>query len=112
MAGRSTPTCSARPSGGWRSGRGWPGSAFTTSGTSMRASSSGANVHPKVVSDQLGHSSVAFTMDLYSHLMPSAGQSAAAGIEASLSFTSSTGGRLAADWPAGRRAGSCVRGFR
>jgi integrase len=46
-----------------------------------------ANVHPKVVSDQLGHSSVAFTMDVYSHLMPSAGQSAAAAIEASLSFT-------------------------
>jgi integrase len=43
-----------------------------------------ANVHPKVVSDQLGHSSVAFTMDVYSHLMPSAGQSAAAAIEASL----------------------------
>jgi integrase len=45
-----------------------------------------ANVHPKVASDQLGHSSVAFTMDVYSHLLPSAGQSEAAAIEASLSF--------------------------
>jgi len=45
-----------------------------------------ANVHPKVVSDQLGHSSVAFTMDTYSHLLPSMGKAAAEAIEASLSF--------------------------
>jgi integrase len=30
-----------------------------------------ANVHPKVVSEGLGHASTAFTMDVYSHLLPS-----------------------------------------
>lgn len=28
------------------------------------------NVHPKVVSERLGHSSVAFTMTVYQHVMP------------------------------------------
>jgi integrase len=27
-------------------------------------------VHPKVVSERLGHSSISITMDTYSHLMP------------------------------------------
>ena len=27
-------------------------------------------VHPKVVADRLGHSSIRVTMDVYSHLMP------------------------------------------
>jgi integrase len=27
-------------------------------------------VHPKVVSERLGHSSVAITLDTYSHVMP------------------------------------------
>jgi integrase len=43
-----------------------------------------AGVHPKVVSEGLGHSSVAFTMDVYSHLLPSMQQEAAAAIEAAL----------------------------
>jgi integrase len=43
-----------------------------------------ANVHPKVVSDVLGHSSAAFTMDTYQHLLPSMGHTAAAAIEATL----------------------------
>ena len=30
-----------------------------------------AGVHPKVVSERLGHSSIAVTMDRYSHVMPS-----------------------------------------
>jgi integrase len=29
-----------------------------------------AGVHPKVVSERLGHSSVSFTMDVYSHAIP------------------------------------------
>jgi integrase len=29
-----------------------------------------ANVHPKVVSERLGHSSIAITLDTYSHLLP------------------------------------------
>ena len=30
----------------------------------------GENVNPKVVSEQLGHSSIAITLDIYSHVMP------------------------------------------
>ena len=29
-----------------------------------------AGVSPKVISEQLGHSSVAFTLDVYSHVLP------------------------------------------
>jgi integrase len=29
-----------------------------------------SNVHPKIVQERLGHSSIAITMDIYSHLMP------------------------------------------
>jgi len=29
-----------------------------------------AGIHPKIVSEALGHSSVAFTLDVYSHLVP------------------------------------------
>jgi integrase len=29
-----------------------------------------ANVHPKVVSERLGHSSIQMTIDLYSHIFP------------------------------------------
>jgi integrase len=30
-----------------------------------------ANVHPKVVSERLGHATVALTLDVYSHVLPS-----------------------------------------
>jgi integrase len=30
-----------------------------------------AEVHPKVMQERLGHSSVAFTLDIYSHALPS-----------------------------------------
>ena len=30
-----------------------------------------AGIHPKVVSERLGHSSIAITLDLYSHVTPS-----------------------------------------
>jgi len=40
-----------------------------------------ANCHPKVVSERLGHSSVAFTMDVYAHIVPSMGREAASAIE-------------------------------
>lgn len=36
-----------------------------------------AGVHPKVVSDRLGHHSVSLTLDLYSHVIPSLDQDAA-----------------------------------
>ena len=30
----------------------------------------GANVHPKVVSERLGHATVGITLDTYSHVLP------------------------------------------
>jgi len=39
-------------------------------------------VHPKVVSERLGHGSVSFTLDVYSHVMPGLQESAAAKLEA------------------------------
>ena len=38
-------------------------------------------VHPKVVSEALGHSSISITMDTYSHVMPSMSQVAADAID-------------------------------
>jgi integrase len=38
------------------------------------------NVHPKVVSERLGHSSIQITLDLYSHLFPNLQEDAAAGL--------------------------------
>jgi integrase len=43
-----------------------------------------AGGRPKVVSEGLGHSSTAFTMDTYSHLLPTMQETAAAAIEAAL----------------------------
>jgi integrase len=43
-----------------------------------------AGVHPKVVSEALGHSSVAFTMDVYSHILPTMGEQVASAIETAL----------------------------
>jgi integrase len=41
-------------------------------------------VHPKFVSEALGHSSISITMDTYSHVMPSLSQVAADAIDAVL----------------------------
>jgi hypothetical protein len=46
-----------------------------------------ANVHPKIVSEGLGHASTAFTMDTYSHLLRTMQETAADAIEASLTAT-------------------------
>jgi integrase len=43
-----------------------------------------AGTHIKVVSERLGHSSVAFTMDVYGHLMPGMQEQAAATIDQAL----------------------------
>jgi integrase len=37
-----------------------------------------AGVHPKVVSERLGHATVSFTLDTYSHVMPGMQEDAAA----------------------------------
>lgn len=43
-----------------------------------------AGVHPKTASEALGHSSVGFTMDVYSHVLPSMQEVAGQAIEAAL----------------------------
>jgi integrase len=41
-----------------------------------------AGVSPKVVSEQLGHASVAFTLEVYSHVLPHMQDEAAMRVEA------------------------------
>jgi hypothetical protein len=41
-----------------------------------------SNIHPKIVSERLGHSRVALTMDTYSHVIPGMQEGAAAAINA------------------------------
>ncbi|HYU44681.1 MAG TPA: tyrosine-type recombinase/integrase [Terriglobales bacterium] len=43
-----------------------------------------AGVSPKVVSEQLGHASTAFTLDTYSHVLPHMQDEAVARIESML----------------------------
>ena len=40
-----------------------------------------SNIHPKIVSERLGHSRVALTMDTYSHVIPGLQEGAAAAID-------------------------------
>jgi integrase len=47
-------------------------------------------VHPKVVSEQLGHATIALTLDTYSHVIPSLQQEAAGVIAAAILDTAST----------------------
>lgn len=42
------------------------------------------NVHPKIVQERLGHSSIAITMDIYSHVMPNMQTDAAAKVDVAL----------------------------
>ena len=43
-----------------------------------------AGVSPKVISEQLGHASVAFTLDVYSHVLPHMQDAAAEKVQALL----------------------------
>jgi len=43
-----------------------------------------AGVSPKIVSEQLGHASVAFTLEVYSHVLPHVQEAAANKVEALL----------------------------
>lgn len=43
-----------------------------------------AGVHPKVVQERLGHSTIAITLDIYSHAIPAMPEDAAAKIAALL----------------------------
>ena len=40
-----------------------------------------SNIHPKIVQERLGHSCIAITMDIYSHLMPNMQGAAAATVD-------------------------------
>ena len=40
-----------------------------------------AGVHPKVVSERLGHSNISVTMDTYSHVMPGMQEAAAQAVD-------------------------------
>ena len=42
-------------------------------------------VYPKIVSEMLGHSSIAITLDIYSHVIPGLGDAAASAMEEALS---------------------------
>ncbi len=44
-----------------------------------------SNVHPELVQELMGNSSIAITLDRYSHWIPSMGEQTAAAIEAALS---------------------------
>lgn len=44
----------------------------------------GRGIHPKIVSDMLGHSSIAITLDLYSHVTPTMAREAASALDALL----------------------------
>lgn len=46
-----------------------------------------AGVHPKIVSERLGHSTVAFTLDTYSHVVPGLQEAAAKAFDDSLKNT-------------------------
>jgi integrase len=41
-----------------------------------------AGIHPKIVSERLGHSSVSITLDIYSHVLPSMQRDAAEAVAA------------------------------
>ena len=43
------------------------------------------NINPKVVSEMLGHSSIAITLDTYSHVLPDMQDGAAKAMEEALS---------------------------
>jgi hypothetical protein len=50
------------------------------------------NVHPKAVSERLGHSSIANTMDMYSHVMPGMQKEAADKIDKAFGATKQPNG--------------------
>jgi integrase len=43
-----------------------------------------SNIHPKIVQERLGHSSIAITMDIYSHLMPNMQSEAASAVDVAM----------------------------
>ena len=63
--------------------RRWLGTDLTSSSLSAHSTRHShashllaSNIHPKIVQERLGHSTIATTMDIYSHLMPNMQQDA------------------------------------
>jgi hypothetical protein len=54
-------------------------------------------VHPKIVSEMLGHSSIAITLDTYSHVIPGLGDVAVRAMEDALGDDPSVGGAVAGE---------------
>jgi integrase len=50
------------------------------------------SVHPKIVSEMLGHSSVSITLEVYSHVIPGLGDAAALAMEDALGDDPGVGG--------------------
>jgi integrase len=49
-----------------------------------------AGVHPKIVSERLGHASVAITLDIYSHVLPGMQEAAVVTFEAIMAKATAT----------------------
>ena len=63
-----------RPAGGTRWARAGPA---PRPAARLRDAAARAGVHPKIVSEALGHASVGITLDVYSHVLPSMSKAAA-----------------------------------
>jgi integrase len=50
-----------------------------------------AGVHPKVVSERLGHATINITLDTYSHVLPGLQEAAAEGLASTLAAAGSAG---------------------
>ena len=50
-----------------------------------------AGIYPKVVTERLGHATIAITLDTYSHAIPAMQEAAAAALIAELVFTAEQG---------------------
>ena len=61
-----------------------------TYGTRTRLSSC-QGVHPKIVSERLGHSNISITLDTYSHVLPGMQEDAIAAFDASLRMSLASG---------------------
>ena len=51
-------------------------------------------IHPKIVSERLGHSSITITLDTYSHVLPGLQEKAAVVFEEALQNTNSEAAKI------------------
>jgi len=69
-----------------------------------------AGIHPKIVSEMLGHSSVAFTLDVYSHVVPGLQEAAAKRLDEVLPPSEARNvGKMSATDPASDTASGQIR---